>query len=251
MDDRYETPGQLWEALSDRDDVITMAHHSAGGPIPTNWAYRPDPKIEPVTEVISVHGSSEAADPSFARIYRPIAGNFVRDVLDDGQQFGFVGSGDSHDGHPGFAHLASPNGLGGVAAFVGAEHTRASVLETLRARSTYATSGPRIVLDLDLDGAVMGLAVPARSSAEVTARVWGTAPLDWIDLVRGGAPQLEPPDAGDDVPLHVIHRVEVQDDVMDAETSWTLSALRPGEYVYLRVLQKDGSLAWSSPIFIE
>jgi hypothetical protein len=49
----------------------------------------------------------------------------------------------------------------------------------------------------------------------------------------------------------VIHRVEVDGEALDAETDWSLSALRPGEYVYLRVLQEDGSLAWSSPIFFE
>ena len=41
---------------------MTLAHHSAGDPVPVDWSFRPDPVLEPLTEVMSVHGSSEAAD---------------------------------------------------------------------------------------------------------------------------------------------------------------------------------------------
>ena len=61
IDPAYETPAQLWQALRGRP-ALTFAHHSAGGPIATDWSYPPDPELEPVTEVVSVHGSSEAAD---------------------------------------------------------------------------------------------------------------------------------------------------------------------------------------------
>jgi len=37
---------------------------------------------------------------------------------------------------------------------------------------------------------------------------------------------------------------------LDLEHIFTLSALSHGEYVYLRVRQTDGGLAWSSPWFI-
>ena len=63
-------------------------------PIATNWNYPPDPELEPVTEIVSVHGSSEAAD-SPGLIYKPVFGNFVRETLADrGYVLGFVGSGD-------------------------------------------------------------------------------------------------------------------------------------------------------------
>jgi hypothetical protein len=60
-DPDYDTPDKLWAALRGRE-VLTVAHHSAGGPIATNWNYLPDPELEPVTEIVSVHGSSEALD---------------------------------------------------------------------------------------------------------------------------------------------------------------------------------------------
>jgi hypothetical protein len=99
-----DDPAKLWAALRGTSSM-TLAHHSAGGPIATNWDFPPDPVLEPLTEVMSVHGSSEAMD-SPSLIYSPLSGNFVRDMLDRGYQLGFLASGDSHDGHPGLPHLS-------------------------------------------------------------------------------------------------------------------------------------------------
>ncbi|NQZ98235.1 MAG: DUF3604 domain-containing protein, partial [Myxococcales bacterium] len=120
LDPATETPAQLWSAL-EGVRALTFAHHSAGGPIATNWEFPPDPHFEPVTEVVSVHGSSEAPDGP-RTIYSPVPGNFVRDVLDRGFVLGFIGSGDSHDGHPGLSRLANPSG--GLAAIVSEDLTR-------------------------------------------------------------------------------------------------------------------------------
>ena len=152
LDEATERPDQLWDALRGLP-AITLAHHSSGDPIPTNWSFAPDPVLEPVTEIASVHGSSEAADgPQAVRGSRP--GRYVRDQLNGGVQLGFVASGDGHDGHPGLAHRspvygalgARRIGTGGLAGLECEELDRASVLEALRARRTYATNGPRILL---------------------------------------------------------------------------------------------------------
>ncbi len=218
LDPAYETPAQLWEALSG-SAAITIAHHSAGGPVSTNWDFVPDPELEPVTEVVSVHGSSEASD-SPGKIYGAVPGNFVRDVLDRGVQFGFIGSGDSHDGHPGLAHLASPSG--GLAAIFSEDLTRESVLEALRARRVYATNGPRIWLRFWLDE------TPRFAVA-------GTAPIERVDVIRSGAVVQSLPGEGR----------------RDWGEPLVLEGLRPGEYVYVRVIQEDGGVAWSSPAFVE
>ena len=55
VDPETETPRQLWDRLRGRK-ALTYAHHSAGDPVPTNWSFRPDPELEPVTEIMSVHG---------------------------------------------------------------------------------------------------------------------------------------------------------------------------------------------------
>ena len=61
LDEATDDPAELWKALRGQP-ALTFAHHSAGGPVATNWAFAPDPVLEPVTEVASVHGSSEALD---------------------------------------------------------------------------------------------------------------------------------------------------------------------------------------------
>lgn len=249
LDEEFETPRQLWDALRGRD-ALTIAHHSAGDPIPVNWTFRPDPVLEPVTEIMSVHGSSEAPDcPRLVR--RPVPGNFVRDVLDQGVPLGFVGSGDSHDGHPGLAHLSpvygwlpprggvGPErlGTGGLAAIQADELTRPALLAGLRARRCYATSGPRILIHAELAGRPMGSAVPAAELGDDAAMrvvVLGTSGLRRVDLVHSGGVEA----------LGMAGERRLVADL-------PVGPLAPGDYVYLRVLQEDDALAWSSPFFVE
>jgi len=235
FDARYQTPRQLWDALRGQP-ALTFAHHSAGGPVSTNWRYRPDPALEPVTEIVSAHGSSEALDSPIP-IYDPVPGNFVRDVLDDGVRLGFIGSGDSHDGHPGATHLDSKLGFG-LAAIWGAELSRVEIRRAMQARRVYATNGARIFLEVSIGGAPMGSVIEAAGDAPrnpiLRARVVAESPLERVDLVS--------PSGIDALPLA-------------GELAWALerpiARLRAGEYHYVRVIQRDGGAAWSSPIFAE
>ena len=231
VDPEYDTPTELWAALEGQR-ALTFAHHSAGGPVATNWDFAPDPELEPVTEIVSVHGSSEAADSPQA-IYSPVEGNFVRDVLDRGFVFGFVGSGDSHDGHPGLAHLAS--GTGGVAAVLADDLTREGVWQALKARRVYATNGPRIVLRFAVGGHRMGSIIhPPSSTVQGYISVSGTAPIERVDIVRSGR----------------IVASSVGNGQLDLQFALDLDELASGEYVYARVVQEDGGAAWSSPVFV-
>jgi hypothetical protein len=232
IDPSYETPAGLWEALRGTG-AITIAHHTAGDPVATDWSIRPDPRFETVSEIVSVHGSSEAADsPTPVRgAYR---GHFVRDALDRGYRLGFVGSGDGHDGHPGLTWIAA--GIGGMAGILSEDLTREGVLEAIRARRVYATSGPRVFLRVALDGEPMG-SVLAASDRERKIAVEAIAPraIDHVDLIRSG---------------RVIERIPCE---ARRECSFTrvFADFRSGEYLYVRVIQQNGGLAWSSPFFLD
>jgi hypothetical protein len=230
MDPEYTTPEQLWQAL-EAHKAISVAHHSAGGPVSTNWNFIPRPQIEPVTEVVSVHGSSEAPD-SPRVIYDAVDENFVRDALAKGVHFGFIGGGDSHDGHPGLAHLASPGG--GLAAIFSEDKTRDGVLNALRSRHAYATNGPRIWLRMRLDDHPMGsrIAVATTYTQRLQYAVAGTAPIDRVDLIVSG---------------HVIGSFPGEKQ-REASGTVDVPALEAGGYVYVRVVQEDGGVAWASPI---
>jgi hypothetical protein len=237
VDPRYDTPAKLWEALRGRL-ALTFAHHSAGGPIATNWEIAPDAELEPDTEVASVHGSSESVDTPYL-IHAAVRGNFVRNALERGDRLGFVASGDSHDGHPGLVQLFRGQS-GGLAAIQSESLTREGVREALRARRAYATNGPRIYLSATLDGAPMGSTLPLAKSApreapKLAVFAVGTAEFDHIDVIRSGEVIRAAPGEGR-------RRIGFEQPLAD---------LRAGEYVYVRAVQKDGGAAWSSPFFIE
>jgi hypothetical protein len=235
LDPRFETPQQLWAALEGRE-ALTFAHHSAGGPVATDWEIPPDPRFEMLTEIASVHGSSESPD-TIEPIYDPVAGNWVRDALARGYRLGFVGSGDSHDGHPGLAQLASPTS--GLAGIIAEERTRESVLAALRARRSYATNGPRILLRSALGAHPMGSVAVVPEAEELDLSLFvhavGTGPIARVELVRSG---------------EVVDGIDAEGR-LEIALERPVEGLRAGEYVYVRVIQADGGAAWSSPVFFD
>jgi len=214
-----------------------VPHHPAGGPIAIDWGIAPDPVLDPVCEIISAHGCSEALDcPRL--IHRPRPGHFARDALGLGYQVGFMGSGDGHDGHPGLTHLGPHYPTGGLAAVLADELTREGVLAALREHRVYATSGPRILLRVALGSTRMGgriAASEAQGENNLFVQVIGTSPIEAVEVVRDGA--LYEPLSGDGR--------------TDFTGTLTLEDLKPGEYIYVRVVQQDGGMAWSSPIYVD
>ncbi|MEM8931174.1 MAG: DUF3604 domain-containing protein [Acidobacteriota bacterium] len=250
IDPDYDHPDELWAALRGRP-AITVAHHSAGGPIAIDWTIPPDPQLEPVTEILSVHGSSESADAPHP-IHRPIAGNFVRDAaLGRGYKLGFIGSSDGHDGHPGLGHLASPtSGLGAIVTSAEPDEalTRDAVYRALMARQTYATSGPRILLRVVYGGYGMGSDVPIADGVAVDGpgrtvellpidhlfvQVLGTRAVERVDLVRTGE-------------LVASLDCEVR---LECTMLLPITDFEPGEWLYVRAVQVDGHVAIASPFF--
>jgi hypothetical protein len=236
MDERYETPPKLWAALRGKR-ALTVPHHCGGGPIGIDWSTPPDGELEPDAELCSAHGSSEALDcPRL--IYSPHPGHFVRDALERGYRYGLIASGDTHDGHPGLAYLGPHYPTGGITAVFCDELTHAAVYDALRARRAYATSGPRILLRFAIGGARMGetvAAAQANRADNLFVQVLATAPLTAIDIVRRGGDVVRIPGEG---------RLEYA-------AGATIEELAAGEWVYVRVIQEDGGMAWSSPVFIE
>ncbi len=252
IDERYDEPQELWAGLKDVR-ALTFAHHSAGDPIATDWSQEPPPELEPVTEIVSVHGSSEAADSPGLTVRGALEGNHARDVLDRGYRLGFIGSSDGHDGHPGLAHLASPSG--GVAAILSDEATREGIYEALLARRTYATNGPRIVVRASYAGWPIGAVIdaPAAAGGEVgpiagvperTLVVRAVAPTEIarIDVIS----RQEAGGVG-----AVVGEALCPEGERECSLTVALPEFRSGGYLYVRVVQTDGGAAWTSPFFFE
>jgi hypothetical protein len=230
IDPATETPRQLWDVLRGRP-ALTFAHHSAGGPVATNWAYAPDPVLEPLTEIVSIHGSSESLDTPLPA-HGMIEGNTVRDALARGYTLGFVGSGDTHDGHPGCTRDPSEASCG-LAGIFSEDASRVSVLEALRARRSYATNGPRILMRITLDGQPMGAAMPAEGKHSLVIDIVAEKPLASLDLMEDGG-------VVENVPTLSQRELRIER---------VIDSMRPGGYLYVRAVQLDKGAAWSSPFF--
>lgn len=234
LDPASDTPRELWEALRGTG-ALSIPHHPAGGPVAVDWRIAPDLELEPLVELCSAHGSSEAPDTP-QPIESAVEGGWTRAALARGYQLGHAASGDGHDGHPGLAHLGPDYSLGGLTAILADAPERAGVLAALRARRTYATSGPRVLLRFALGSAPMGteLDVDAGGSESLFVGYAGTAAVREATVVRSH---------GEPVTFEGAGRTEL-------ELVGTLDDLRPGGWVYVRVVQVDGHAAWSSPVFL-
>ncbi len=236
VDAATDSPQGLWAALrATKARALTFPHHPAGEPVPIDWSIAPDPEFEPVVEITSVHGTSE--EPNGPRLIggaRP--GHFVRDALARGYRLGFVGSGDSHNGHPGLVHLDGP--CGGLAAIVADDDARGAIYQSLHRRLCWATTGPRIVVWFRRGATRMGgeftAAAPnAADAPPYSGFAIGTVALSRVEFIKNGA----------------IVAAREGDGTAQASLDWIDPAPAAGDAVYFRVLQSDGHAAWSSPIF--
>jgi hypothetical protein len=114
------------------------------------------------------------------------------------------------------------------------------VLTALRARRVYATNGPRIVLQVALGGSAVGSVLDARLFADlepedhiVRVRVVAPEALERVDLVRSG-------EVVESVSCELSYACRLERPV---------EGVVPGEYLYVRAVQRDGGAAWSSPFF--
>jgi hypothetical protein len=216
-------------AMLREHDAIAVPHH-------VGWTgadlEHHDPALQPVWEICSVHGAYEHGGEQGIPPRRDVVlpGQFILDALAAGLVFGFVGGTDSHGlrWHHGVCRIPDPYRAGLTAVL--AEPTRRDVLDALRARRCYATSGARVLLSVEVEGAPMGSEIQ-HPAPELHVRFEGTAPVERLSIVQDGAEALA---LGGEAKLELSHRLTVREPV-----SW----------FYVRVVQRDGETAWSSPIW--
>ncbi|MCY3748409.1 MAG: DUF3604 domain-containing protein [Chloroflexi bacterium] len=175
----------LYARLRGRDDVMLLPH-VGGRRAELRWL---DPRLEPVVEVHSAHGTSEW---------------FLRQALATGAPVGFLAGSDDHMGRPA-ATLANANEMpvhGGLACIRAAELTRAGLWDGLHARHCHGSTGARILVETEIAGARMGAQAVARGSVPVETQVNGTAPIIEIAVYRHGEPVYRWTPEGD--PAHVL-----------------------------------------------
>ncbi len=230
---KSSTPNKLWECLKGKE-AITIPHHVGGGPIACDWNFY-NPKFQPLTEICSIHGNCEYFNAPKG-IYSPKKGHFVRYALARGYRLGIIASGDSHNGHPGrrdFGALTA--GLMGVYAET---LDRESIWKAIKKRRVYATSGARIILNFNINGHYMGEIAyfnNENDAREISGKVIGTDVIQEVTIIKNGLNLHTQNGKGIETTFHYLDKTMPKDK----------------DYYYLRVIQKDGEMAWSSPVWFE
>ncbi len=221
--------------------------------------YHPD--FERVVEIYNAWGCSECTEKegnlfpirkSPKKIDENEEGS-LRRALNRNCRFGFVAGGLDDRGiysslYPSDQVQYSP----GLTAIIATVQTREALLDALYRRHCYATTGERIVIDLQVAQNPMGSELNTEKrpglfyNRHITGFAIGTDQIQKIELFRNGklytsfSPEMN-------------HYEFVIDDT-DPLASIVLGGGKekpPFVYYYLRVIQKNGHVAWSSPIWVD
>ena len=223
-------PPELWTRLAG-GNVITIPHTSTSPVMGTDFEHRPA-KMEPVVEIYQgcryTAEHAGAPDPRQTRDTNPYGGKaqpagYIWNALSKGYRYGFIASSD---------HVATHNSYTCVWA---EEFSTEAILDALAKRQCYAAT-ERIQCRMRLGPHLMGSEFAAEELPPLEVEVVGTADIDRIDVVKDNrivfVRQPEEP----------TRRVSFQ--FQDAQ-------VEPGvHYYYARVIQKDGNMAWISPIWV-
>jgi len=132
-----------------------------------------DPEFESLVEVASCWGVFEW---------------LLFDAFDHGYRVGIMCNSDGHKGRPGAEGPgAGQFGIyGGLTCILAERLTRTDVFAALKARRCYGTTGPRIDLSFEANGAPMGSVLDSTGGAvTVDATVRGTGPVDALEVYCG------------------------------------------------------------------
>ncbi len=161
-------------------------------------------------------------------------GNMVQDALARGYILGFVAGSDNHNGNPGEGCKGRFDcSLFGKTGMWLDELTRESVWEALWNRRTWATTGARILVDVTINDMPMGSILPEDSSRTIRVEVHGVEELRTVEIVKNN------------LSVFILNNPG-----LDVEWSVSDGPSQPLDVYYVRVIQMDGEMAWSSPIWI-
>ena len=197
IDTDANSANDLFEALKDED--CTVFAHIGGRYADIKVAH--DQRIEKGVEVHSAWGTFEW---------------LVEDAFEQGYRVGILSNSDGHKGRPGASHPGATKfgAYGGLTCVLAPSFTRAGIMEGLRKRHHYGTTGNRVILDTRVEfeadaelfdddprlggvgstqvrGAMMGdILRSGEREVNFVIDVCGTAPIERIDI-RNGLETLE------------------------------------------------------------
>lgn len=247
QEEAFDRPAKLFEALRGRDALV-IPHHPVHPSMTTHWEHH-DAELQRLVEVYSCWGNSEyPGNPrpltwDHQRERRlPPEGSTVQDGLAAGCRLGLMCSSDNHSGQPAYNDIMGCFGRrrayhGGVIAILAPALTREALWEALLRRRCYGTTGARMILHLEIDGALMGSEIRREPGAELTLRAYviGAEQIDSFELVKSN---------------EALFAIRSEDERADIEE--TIVVPETGsDYYYVRATQADGEMGWAGPVWVD
>jgi len=261
-----EDPPKLWAYL--RETGGLGIPHTPGTSMGTDWRRRDD-EVVPVVEIYQgdrnayeTEGAPRAASPDSPGLGQagqaPYQNGLVWNALGVGYRMGFIASSDHYSTHISYANLIVP----------ARTTTRSDLLDAIRARRTYASTD-NIVVDFQSEGRLQGALIETEATPAFEIAVEGTGPLLRVEIVKNNRVIYARDGRGERRLAFTYRDAEDEGGDMVGATPTIRDWSRPetgirarpkGEerYYYVRVVQsyseaepeKEGEVAWSSPIFI-
>ncbi len=234
-------PEKLWKRLESLEGrALTIPHHSASAVIGTRWRWH-DPRFQRLVEIYSCWGNSEAHGCE-----RPLVnparyqGQSVQDALEKGYRLGIIAGSDTHTSQPGFSNrLRLKNAWqGGLACVWAKTFDREGIFRALWERRCYGTTGARIILEFFLNDAPMGSEIQLDVSTERKLKICAEACslVLKIVIIKNA---------------REIHVTEPNQESVSLEWVDSKGKERESDYYYIRLLQDNGEMAWSSPVWVD
>lgn len=219
----------LYEYLH-RSGGIAIAHTSATSSMGTDWRDN-DPVVEPVVEMYQgARNSSETlGGPRVHSADEPpekAPGGFQKagllwNAYGKGYRLGTISASDHGSTHISYALVYTP------------ENQRQAILDSIRRRHTYGATG-NLIVDFQANGHFMGDEFALKEKPELVLRAKGTAKITEARLIRNNEYIYTAPAGKDDI-----------------DVKFTDMAPKAGmNMYYFRLVQEDGEVAWSSPIWV-
>ena len=228
---------------------IMFAHHVARGQTGGANFDTIDPAVEPDIEIASHWGRFEFfRNPGHTR--DETAGSSVQDAWRRGLRLGVVGGSDNHDL---FMERATA-----LTAVLARTLDRAGIFDALRNRRCYATTGEKIVLDVRVNGALMGSVIRAQSAPVIQVKVKGTDTLEKVEVIKFSKSSPHPfPTAYAITPNAREASFDWKDLAFDSDAAYYV---RVTQHADERIVSKKNfgsatsfpnEMAWSSPVWVE
>jgi hypothetical protein len=219
-----ERPTELWKRLdAEGASYVHIPHQLADtGNVPVDWE-EVDERRQPVAEIFQTRGSYEY-DGAPRQAKNTLKGNFIQDAWAKGVVIGIIAAPD-HGGGMGKAAVYAP------------ELSRKAILDAIRQRHTYGTTAAKMLLDVRVDGHLMGEKAARQTDRPVTVDVNVACPqtIKRIDICRNNE--------------FIYTREGVG--TSDRFTYQDTDPLTGMGYYYVRVIQADDEIAWSSPVWLQ